>query len=94
MFGDRLKELREEKKLTQEQLGKMINVSRQSISGYESQDIQPSLSNLVKLADIFDVSLDYFLCRTKEKYNLNLKNNEDRNFIIELAKMIEKHYKK
>ena len=72
----------------------MINVSRQSISGYESQDIQPSLSNLVKLADIFDVSLDYFLCRTKEKYNLNLKNNEDRNFIIELAKMIEKHYKK
>ncbi|APM41354.1 helix-turn-helix domain-containing protein [Clostridium kluyveri] len=94
MFGDRLKELREEKELTQDELGRMLGVSRQSISSYESQDIEPSINNLVKLADIFNVSLDYLLCRTKEKYNLNLKDIEDRDFIVDLAMIIKKHYKK
>lgn len=94
MFGDRLKELREEKELTQDELGRMLGVSRQSISSYESQDIEPSINNLVKLADIFNVSLDYLLCRTKEKHNLNLKDIEDRDFIVDLAMIIKKHYKK
>ncbi|MFL0198833.1 helix-turn-helix domain-containing protein [Clostridium sp. WILCCON 0269] len=94
MFGDRLKELREEMELTQDELGKMLNVSRQSVSSYESQDIEPSINNIVKLANIFDVSLDYLLCRTKEKHNLNLKDIEDRDFIVDIAKIIKKHYKK
>lgn len=94
MLGDRLKELREELELTQEELGKRIHVSRQSISSYESEDSEPSLQNLVKLANIFNVSLDYLLCRTKERFNLNLKNKEDKEFIAELINLIEKYYKK
>lgn len=66
MFGDRLKELREEKEMTQEELGKLLNVSRQTISGYEAGAIEPSISNLIKLADIFNISLDYLLGRTKK----------------------------
>ncbi len=91
MFGDRLKELREEKELTQEELGKFLNVSRQTISGYESGSIEPSIANLVKIADIFNVSLDYLLCRTKERYNLNLKDKKNKELLLDLIKVIDKH---
>jgi transcriptional regulator with XRE-family HTH domain len=91
LFGDRLKELREEKELTQEELGKFLNVSRQTISGYESGSIEPSIANLVKIADIFNVSLDYLLCRTKERYNLNLKDKKNKELLLDLIKVIDKH---
>ncbi|MDS1004755.1 helix-turn-helix transcriptional regulator [Clostridium sporogenes] len=91
MFGDRLKELREEKEMTQEELGKLLNVSRQTVSGYEAGAIEPSISNLVKLADIFNVSLDYLLGRTKERYNLNLENKKNKELLLDLIKVIEKY---
>ncbi|HGG0416061.1 TPA: helix-turn-helix domain-containing protein [Clostridium sporogenes] len=91
MFGDRLKELREEKDLTQEELGKFLNVSRQAISSYESEETEPSINNLVKLANIFNVSLDYLLCRTKERYNLNLKDKKNKDLIIDIIQVIDKH---
>ena len=91
MFGDRLKELREEKEMTQEELGKLLNVSRQTISGYEAGAIEPSIANLVKLANIFNVSLDYILGRTKERHNLNLENKKNKELLLDLIKVIEKH---
>ncbi|CBZ04383.1 XRE family transcriptional regulator [Clostridium botulinum] len=91
MFGDRLKELREEKEFTQEELGKFLNVSRQTISGYESGAIEPSISNLVKIANIFNVSLDYLLCRTKERYNLNLENKKNKELLLDIIKVMEKY---
>ncbi|ABS33754.1 helix-turn-helix transcriptional regulator [Clostridium botulinum] len=91
MFGDRLKELREEKQLTQEELGKFLNVSRQAISSYESEETEPSINNLIKLANIFNISLDYLLGRTKERYNLNLEDKKNKDLIIDIIKVIEKH---
>ncbi|AKC63139.1 DNA-binding protein [Clostridium sporogenes] len=93
MFGDRLKELREEKEMTQEELGKLLNVSRQTISGYEAGAIEPSISNLIKLANIFNISLDYLLGRTKERYNLNLKDKKNKELLLDLIKVIENHKK-
>lgn len=58
MRGDRLKKLRQEKKLTQEQLGKIIHVSKVSISGYESGDRTPDTENLSRLANYFEVTTD------------------------------------
>lgn len=74
MFGDRLKELREESEMTQEQLGKILNVTKQTISNYENGDNEPTLDTLVKISDIFNVSLDYLLCRTRQKPNLQVEN--------------------
>ncbi len=91
MFGDRLKELREEKQLTQEELGKFLNVSRQAISSYESEETEPSINNLIKLANIFNISLDYLLGRTKERYNLNLKDKKNKELLLDLIKVIDKH---
>lgn len=68
-----------------------LNVSRQTISGYESGSIEPSIANLVKIADIFNVSLDYLLCRTKERYNLNLENKKNKKLLLDIIKVIEKY---
>ncbi|OSA88065.1 UNVERIFIED_ORG: hypothetical protein B2H98_17880 [Clostridium botulinum] len=46
MIGERLKELREEFRMTQDQLASILNVSHQSISGYENNSNEPSLENL------------------------------------------------
>ncbi|MBN3405755.1 XRE family transcriptional regulator [Clostridium botulinum] len=94
MFGDRLRELREEKQLTQEEFGKLLNVSRQAISSYEKGENEPTIDALVKIANIFNVSLDYLLCRTKERYNLNLEDKKNKDLIIDIIKVIEKYKNK
>ncbi|KEI75858.1 helix-turn-helix domain-containing protein [Clostridium botulinum] len=94
MFGDRLRELREEKQLTQEELGKLLNVSRQAVSSYEKGENEPTIDALVKIANIFNVSLDYLLSRTKERYNLNLEDKKNKDLIIDIIKVIEKYKNK
>lgn len=66
MDGDRLKRLRKEKKLTQKELGEKINVSKVSVSGYESGERTPDTDNLRRLADFFDVTSDYLLGRSDD----------------------------
>lgn len=60
-FGSKLKELRINARLTQEQLGKQIGVTKSVISFYELQERSPSPDVLVKLAKVFHVSTDYLL---------------------------------
>ena len=60
-FKDRLKALRKEKKLTQVKLGEMLNYGYTAIANYESGRNQPSISDLKKIASIFNVSMDYLL---------------------------------
>ncbi|MGE7094374.1 helix-turn-helix domain-containing protein [Lysinibacillus sp. NPDC048646] len=62
--GERLKQLRKEKNLTQAELGNKINVTKVSISGYESGNRSPDTDTLQRLADFFEVSTDYLLGRT------------------------------
>lgn len=66
MIGDILKELREDKGLTQEELAAILKISRTSVSMYESNTNEPSLTTLVAIADFFNVSTDYLLRRTKD----------------------------
>ena len=68
MFGERLKELRESKKLTQEELAKILNLSQSSIAYYESskKPKQPSQRTLIKIAKYFNVTLDYLLGLTDD----------------------------
>jgi transcriptional regulator with XRE-family HTH domain len=67
MFSDRLKDLREDNDLTQSELAKILNISREAISGYENTGKEPNFDILVRIADYFDVSLDYLLSRTNTK---------------------------
>jgi transcriptional regulator with XRE-family HTH domain len=63
-YGQRLKLLRDEKRLSQEELGKVFHLSQSIIAHYEAGRKQPSLHTLNKLADFFNVSVDYLLDRT------------------------------
>ena len=85
MFGERLKQLRESQGLSQSELADYLNVSRQSIGGYENDSVGPGMDTLVKIADRFNISLDYLLCRTNEKENFNLLHNSNKKIFNEEA---------
>ena len=61
-FKERLKSLRKERKLTQSALGSILNYGYTAISNYESGRNEPSITDLKKIAEFFDVSMDYLLC--------------------------------
>ncbi|KKO51004.1 XRE family transcriptional regulator [Paenibacillus sp. DMB20] len=63
MYGHRIAKLREEKGLTQEELAAAIGISRASLSHYESDRRKPNLITLTRLADLFQVSVDYIIGR-------------------------------
>lgn len=65
-FKDRLKELRISKKITQEEMGKVFNVIKQTISSWENGNSRPDIDMASKIADFFEVTTDYLLCRTNE----------------------------
>ncbi len=64
MLGKRLKTLREEKGITQQQLATVINLSQQTIGHYEVGRAKPDVDTLDRLADYFNVSVDYLLGKT------------------------------
>ena len=66
MFGNMLKSLRKESKLTQSDLGKILHLSQRAISHYESGERFPDEYTLNLIADYFEVSVDYLLGRTSK----------------------------
>lgn len=58
-FGERLKELRIEKNIGQVELAKALNLSKGIISLWENNLREPKLSNLIILAQYFEVSIDF-----------------------------------
>lgn len=60
----RLKELRKQRKITQLKLAIDLNMNQNSISRYETGEHEADYATLIKLADYFDVSVDYLLERT------------------------------
>lgn len=69
MFGERLHMLRMEKELTMKKAGAAIGVTDGAWNKYEKNKSQPSYETLTKIADVFDVSLDYLLGRTNIRDN-------------------------
>lgn len=62
-FSERLRTIRQGKKLNQTAVGKEIGISLKQIQRYEAGDSEPTLSVLIALADFFDVSLDFLTGR-------------------------------
>lgn len=71
-FSEKLLTLRKAKNLTQEQLAEKLNISRQSISKWESRQAVPELEKIVALSAIFDVTTDYLL-KSSEIDDLSVK---------------------
>ena len=66
MFPERLRFLREQKNLTQPELGKIFNLSKQTISAYENGDTSPPIDTVVLFADFFGVTTDFLLGKQTE----------------------------
>ena len=62
-FGIKLKELRIEKGLSQRKLGEIFGVCNQTVSFWETGSREPDLDALIKIADFFEVSVDFLLNR-------------------------------
>lgn len=67
MLSKRIKKLREENKMTQKDLGNILGLSQQTIGHYETNRAQPDYETLNKMANFFDVTIDYLLGRTYNK---------------------------
>lgn len=95
----RLKEIRENKKMTQRELAKLCNITPTTYNAYETKGVEPTIETLIKMANIFNVSLDYLcgndtgfllppITKPQEeaiKILLKLPNNA---FYIELGRLI------
>ncbi|MDE5939757.1 MAG: helix-turn-helix domain-containing protein [Lachnospiraceae bacterium] len=71
-FSEKLLTLRKARDLTQEELAEKLNVSRQSVSKWESGQAVPELDKIVALSTVFDVTTDYLL-KSSEIDDLSVK---------------------
>lgn len=62
-FKVRLRELRIENNESQQELGRVLNMSKMAISHWESGHSEPSIAQLIVIANHFDVSVDYLIGR-------------------------------
>ena len=67
IFGERILQLRKERKLGQEEVAKAVNISYHSYRRYENNEREPQASVIRDLADFFDVSTDYLLGKADSK---------------------------
>ncbi len=93
-FGNKLAQLRREQNYTQEQLADILGVTRQSVSKWESDIAYPETEKLIKICELFDCSLDYFLKNgesTKENTTQeNIKNEDHTEITFSLPKLKER----
>ncbi|MCL2772954.1 MAG: helix-turn-helix domain-containing protein [Oscillospiraceae bacterium] len=81
-LADKVQNLRREKQLSQEELAEKLDISRQSVSKWESGLAMPEIDKLIMLSEIFGVTTDYLL-KSDESFHpdssntLNISNDED-----------------
>ena len=63
MINERIKQLRQARSMTQVELASGLGVSKQCVSNWENDYIQPSIEMLIKLSEFFKLSTDYLLGR-------------------------------
>ena len=71
MLGETLNKTRKSQGITAQQMADYLNISLRSYRYFESNDRQPSLQTLVKIADKLNVTTDYLLCRDCKKSEAN-----------------------
>jgi transcriptional regulator with XRE-family HTH domain len=76
-IGDRVKELRNQYNLSQQDLADKIKLSKSQMNRYENRGVQPPADVLNKLADVLGTTVDFLINGNKdEKAKATLKNNE------------------
>ena len=79
MVGKNIKKFRENKKLTQDDMAEMLNVTRQAISNWETEKTQPDIDTLQKIAQVLEVSVEEIIYGTKREFTTVVNNNTVKN---------------
>ena len=91
MLNEKIKELRLRNGFNQVELAKRLGLTKQTISNWENNNIQPSIEMLEALADLFSVSTDYLLGRENNReLNSTGLTNEQLNHIQQIINDIRK----
>lgn len=75
-IGDKLKQARLNKKMTQEEVAEKLYVSRQSISNWENNKTYPDIGNVLALSDLYEISLDELL-KGSDNFMKHLEESTD-----------------
>src|SRR5690625_6153212 len=91
--GDRLRELRRDRKITAKEFGKLFNIAESTVSGYENGSRNPDTEKISLFADFFGCSTDYLLGRDdivreqKQSY-YTLSEKDERDIAKDLERMM------
>lgn len=77
MIADRIKQLREQRGLTQAELAKQLGITRSSVNAWEMGISVPSTQYVVELAHLFKVTTDYLLCADAATINVTGLTEDD-----------------
>jgi len=77
IVAERLRTLRTKNNYTQKQIAELTNIDPTTYAGYENKISTPALSALVRLADEYNVSLDYITGRTEDLGGIKAKEEKD-----------------
>lgn len=77
MIGQRIRDLRKQKRMSQTELAKMLAVSQTTVTAWETGKAEPSSSAITSLADYFDVTTDYLLGRPDKKEKKSVELSDD-----------------
>ncbi len=70
MLGEKIKLYRENKKMTQNEVAGILDVSPATISKYESDALEPNIESLKRLAELFEISVDELLNEEEKKFDI------------------------
>lgn len=88
MFGDKLKKLRQNINMTQEELADKLNVSRPAVSKWETEKGYPSLESLKDIADLFEISIDELISDEDIKIKKKIDVKVRRRIVIIFAAIV------
>ena len=101
LIADKLKELRKNRKITQEDLAEILDISRSKVSSWETNKRDMTITDAVNLADYYEISLDNLLnvkpIREKEYIDISYKFFKNKNISlkekIKIIRMMEESLK-
>lgn len=93
-FSVRLKQLRKDKHLTQAQVAKRIGVTASMVSSYETDIRLPSFDVMVRIADLFGVTVDFLLCRENKRFiDISQLSEEEATVVCNMVEILKKRSK-
>ncbi|AKU35452.1 XRE family transcriptional regulator [Lacticaseibacillus paracasei] len=88
-IGERIAMLRKERGWNQQQLADKINVSQSTLAMWETDKRRPNTDALNDLADIFNVSLDFLMCRTNKRRYFELTDKDTKDIAKQAQQIID-----